>query len=102
MLADEDDRDGVERDADQQRAPHGGSIRTVREERHVQRDHQGGLDEDEVDPERRPEANAEEAGDRVDGRDDHEPQRRPVEHPGLVRVPALVQRRESCPPEVDV
>jgi hypothetical protein len=102
VLADEDDRHGVEREADEQRPPHGETVGAEREERHVQRDHEDGLHEDEVDPERRPERDVRDARHPVNPHDADEPERRPVEDSRLVRVPALLPRQEGPLPVIDV
>ena len=90
VLADQDDRDGVERDADEQGTTHSESLGPGRDERQVERDHERRLDRDEVEAKDGPEAEVDEVGRVVETDDDHEPERRPVQDAGLVRVRSFV------------
>ena len=100
VLADEDDRDGIERDAREERPPNGSRSAPTRDERQVQGHDEERLDEDEV--ERGAPTRTRRRRDSRGSRrhDDDEPERRPVQDAGHVRVHALVLRREGAPPVV--
>jgi hypothetical protein len=72
------------------------------DERQVERHDDGGFDENEVHPEQREKRHVEEVSQGVENDDDLEPQRRPVQQTGLVRVLPGRAGLEDTHPAVDV
>ncbi len=102
MLADENDRHGVESDAEEQCPANYVAWRPDPNEDEVEGHHERRLHEHEVEAERGEERQPGDVCDGVEANDDHEPERGPVQNSGLVGIATLFERVERAAPVVDV